>query len=286
MAILDDTRADWNARPPLRPRTTVAWSDRIGVSWHWIGPGRGPSAGGPHQKCLDQVRDWQYQHQHKPPPDGPWKDIGYNVLICQHARTIEGRGLEFSGSHSPGVNTSHVGVQFMVGEAGDPPTTAMLARAVRLRADIGALGKNIRRDWAHRDDPDAATGCPGNWIATWVHTGGPTKNAPTSPEEDDMPTTDEIVKGVMAAKVIPANMLVTDPDPDAPNLVTVPRALDLMLRWSLEGRDASLRGEAIAKALAEKGEALTPAEIDAIGNAVGEKLAGGFDVNLTPKAGA
>ena len=197
MAILDDTRADWNARPPLRALTRVPWSQRIGVSWHWIGPGRGPSSGGPHQKCLDQVRDWQAQHQAK-----NWKCIGYPALICQHARAIEGRGLDTEGSHSPGVNTLHVGVQFMVGEDGDPPTTAMLARAVRLRADIGALGKNIRRDWAHRDDPEAATGCPGNWIATWVHTGGPTKNAPTSPEEDDMAfTLDQIAEAVWAKQL-------------------------------------------------------------------------------------
>lgn len=195
MGIFDDTRADWNARPPLRPRTVVPWADRIGVSWHWIGPGKGPSAAGPHSRCLEQVRDWQWQHQHKPPPDGPWKDIGYNGLICQHARAIEGRGLEFSGSHSPGVNYSHIGVQFMVGEDGDPPSPAMIDRAVRLRSDIGRLGHNIRRDWSHRDDPKAQTECAGAWITGWVHSGGPTKAAvdaapgtPTHPVPIPKPT--------------------------------------------------------------------------------------------------
>lgn len=190
MTILDDTRADWNARNPLRPLTPVPWAERVGVSWHWIGPGRGPSAGGPHQKCLDQVRDWQAQHQD---PNGriKGKDIGYNALICQHARAIEGRGLAYSGAHSPGVNWAHVGVQFMVGQDGDPPTDAMLARAARLRADIGALGKNIRRDWGHRDDPEASTTCPGNWLAAWVNRGGPTIT-PTVPEEDDMQLTDKV----------------------------------------------------------------------------------------------
>ena len=169
MAILDDTRADWNARPPTRTRTTVPWGDRIGVSWHWIGPGKGPSATGPHSACLAQVRDWQAQHQ-----ANGWKDIGYNALVCQHARAIEGRGLQYSGSHSPGVNYEHVGIQFMVGSGSGFPSKAMIARAVRLRADVGELGKNIRRDWAHRDDKQASTECPGDAIANWVHSGGPT----------------------------------------------------------------------------------------------------------------
>jgi hypothetical protein len=169
VAILDDTRADWNARPPLRTRTAVPWSDRIGVSWHWIGPGKGPSATGPHSACLAQVRDWQAMHQ-----ANGWKDIGYNALICQHARAIEGRGLVYSGSHSPGVNYEHVGIQFMVGSGSGFPSKAMIARAVQLRADVGALGKNIRRDWPHREDPKASTECPGDGIASWVHSGGPT----------------------------------------------------------------------------------------------------------------
>ena len=172
MAILDDTRADWNARPPLRSRTVVPWAKRLGVSWHWIGPGRGPSASGPHSACLAQVREWQRQHQ-----ANTWKDIGYNALVCQHGRAIEGRGLTYSGSHSPGVNTSHVGIQFMVGS--DTPgglSPVMIARAQRLRADIGNLGKNIHRDWGHRDDKVASTECPGDEIEAWVHSGGPTAN--------------------------------------------------------------------------------------------------------------
>ena len=193
MAILDDTRADWNARPPLRPRTSVPWSQRVGVSWHWIGPGKGPSPTGPHSACLAQVRDWQAQHQ-----ANMWKDIGYNALICQHGRAIEGRGLEFSGSHSPGVNTSHVGIQFMVGDKSDGITPVMVARAQRLRADIGALGKNIVRDWGHRDDKVASTECPGDEIYQWVHSGGPTATTtPAPPPEDNMPTMPELTAALL-----------------------------------------------------------------------------------------
>ena len=166
----------------MRARTVVPWSQRIGVSWHWIGPGKGPSEAGLHSACLKQVRDWQAQHQ-----ANGWKDIGYNALVCKHARAIEGRGLEFSGSHSPGVNYEHVGIQLMVGDASAFPSDAMIARAVRLRADIGHLGKNIRRDWAHRDDKQASTECPGDAIANWVHTGGPTKTATATPSTKPTP---------------------------------------------------------------------------------------------------
>jgi hypothetical protein len=256
VAILDDTRSDWNARKPLRALTRVPWVERIGVSWHWIGPGRGPSAAGSHARCLEQVRDWQAQHQD---PNGriKGKDIGYNALICKHARAIEGRGLEFSGAHSPGVNWGHVGVQFMVGEDDSPPSAAMIARAVRLRADIGALGKNIRRDWGHKDDPEASTGCPGSWITNWVHTGGPTKNAP-APQEDDMPLTNADADLILNRAVIPASML-----GESEQTVSVKRALDLVMRWALEARDNAIVARTVAEAQAQLGRPMTATEVSA-----------------------
>lgn len=176
MPIFDDTRADWKARPPTSARTVVPWSKRLGVSWHWIGPGKGPSKAGPHSACLTRVAAWQRMHQ----SSNGWKDIGYNALVCQHARAIEGRGLEFSGSHSPGVNTTHVGIQFMRGQDDGPPTADEIARAQRLRADVGALGKNIARDWPHQDDPEASTACPGPWITNAARSGLFTKATPAT----------------------------------------------------------------------------------------------------------
>ena len=188
MAILDDTRSDWSARPPTGTLRTVPWDQRVGVSWHWIGPGRGIPATSSHSLCLDLVNRWQLQHQTR--VGDPWKDIGYNALICQHARTIEGRGLDKQGSHSPGVNWEHIGVQFMVGDAGISPTPQMVARAQFLRADLAVLGKNIRRDWGHRDDPEASTTCPGDVIEAWVKAGGPT--ATTQKDWFDMATKDDL----------------------------------------------------------------------------------------------
>lgn len=176
MPFIDDPRASWGAK--ATSLTRVPLTDRVGVSWHWIGGGRGPSAAGPHARCLERVKAWQVDHMTR----NRWKDIGYNFLICQHARAIEGRGIDYAGSHSPGVNKVHVGVQFMVGEDDAPVTDAMHARAVRLRAELGERCPNIRRDWGHRDDPEAGTECPGDDIWKWVHSGGPTEN----PLEDDM----------------------------------------------------------------------------------------------------
>ncbi len=172
MPLFDDTRADWGAASPLRTLTRISYALRIGVSWHWIGGGRGPNVGGSHAACLRQVKAWQYLHQYGAMKA---KDIGYNGLICQHARAIEGRGVAFSGSHSPGVNDVHIGYQFMVGAGDPPPSAAMIARAEKLRADTKALCPNIRRDWGHRDDPEASTECPGDWIDNWADSGGPTK---------------------------------------------------------------------------------------------------------------
>lgn len=174
MATWDDTRRDWNARPPTRPNTTVPHKSRTRRVWHWAGPATG-LAGKPHSACLEMVRSWQAFHQSK-----GWKDIGYNGLVCPHARTIEGRGLAYSGSHSPGWNTTGWGVQFMVGE-GERVSEAMQARAVILAQDLERLAGHDLLDAGHRDDPEASTSCPGPQIEAWVKAGGP-ERAPAPPE--------------------------------------------------------------------------------------------------------
>jgi hypothetical protein len=180
VAILDDTRDDWHAQPPTRALTAVPHRSRTGVAWHWAGPavhlfGKG------HGACLDQVREWQRQHQRK-----GWADLGYPALVCVHARAIEGRGLSYAGAHSPSWNVSRWGVQFMVGE-GEHVTAAMHARAQKLRAALAELAGHPLLDAPHRGDPDAETACPGDEIAAWVAKGGPTP--PPRPRPTPPPTT-------------------------------------------------------------------------------------------------
>jgi hypothetical protein len=171
----DDTRSDWNARPPTSTRTSVDISRRTEFFNHYIGPGSPNFMARPHADCLAKVREWQAYHQSK-----GWKDIGYNALVCGHARVVEGRGLGYSGSHCPDHNTSGFGVQFMVAGT-ERPTDAMYARMRRLYDDLvkakgGPLAKR-----GHRDG--VSTTCPGDIVYAWVKAGMP---APTTTEEDDM----------------------------------------------------------------------------------------------------
>lgn len=174
MATWDDTRADWNARRPTRANTTVPHKARTRRVWHWAGPPTGLGGKG-HTVCLAMVRSWQAYHQSK-----GWKDIGYNGLVCVHARAIEGRGLAYSGSHSPGWNTSGWGIQFMVG-TGEKVTPAMFARAVTLGQALEGLAGHDLGDACHKDDPKAATTCPGPQITAWVRDGGPERKPPSKP---------------------------------------------------------------------------------------------------------
>jgi len=181
----DETRSAWNAAPPKSPRTPVSISRRTEFFNHYIGPGSPGFANKTHSACLRQIKSWQKYHQSK-----GWKDIGYNALICQHGKCIEGRGLGYSGSHCPGFNTSGFGVQFMVAGT-EKPTDVAYARMRKLYDALvkekgGALAKK-----GHRDG--TATSCPGDIVYAWVKKGmpypaGTTTPPPTTPPSAPAPT--------------------------------------------------------------------------------------------------
>lgn len=194
--MIDDTRAGWSARPTTWTATQVAYytvapGARVGVSWHYPG---GPAGlfGKPHTSCLARVNAWQRDHQAK-----DWADIGYNLLICPHARVIEGRGVDLVGAHSPGVNRVHYGVQLMAG-VGETPTPAMFAKAAQLNAWLEARSRKQLRQWGHQDDPQASTACPGAVIQRWVDADGPNRTTttptptPTPTQEDDDVTPEQV----------------------------------------------------------------------------------------------
>jgi hypothetical protein len=207
MPLFDDLRAAWGAAPSTLTAAqyranTVAPSARVGVSYHYPGASSWTiTPASDHARCLTYIRAWQRQHFTQ-----GWNDLGYNAVICQHARAIEGRNVDQKGSHSPGVNWTHYGVQLMV--ANDAaPTAAMYARAARLHADLTARSGHSLRAWGHRDDPEASTACPGDHIEAWVKSGGPlTANlsntvgrlpATPVPEEDEV-TPEDIDKIALA----------------------------------------------------------------------------------------
>ena len=177
----DETRSAWNAAPPKSPRTPVSISRRTEFFNHYIGPGSPGFANKTHSACLKQIKFWQKYHQSK-----GWKDIGYNALICQHGKCIEGRGLGYSGSHCPNHNTSGFGVQFMVAGT-EKPTDVAYARMRKLYDALvkergGALAKK-----GHRDG--VATSCPGDIVYAWVKKGMPYPSGETTTPPPTTPTT-------------------------------------------------------------------------------------------------
>ena len=165
MSYFDDTRADWGARPP-RSIQTVPIVDRREFFTHWNG---GPVglAGKPHTACLAAVRSDQAFHM----DSNGWSDIGYNGLVCPHARLICGRGLYAAGAHCPDHNTVGLGFQFMVG-TGETVTPAMFARMRRAYDDACDEAGRTLTPLGHRDR--YATQCPGDQVHAWTLAGMPT----------------------------------------------------------------------------------------------------------------
>src|SRR5690606_2005152 len=96
--------------------------------------------------------------------------IGYNGLVCQHGRAIEGRGLAFVGAHCPGYNRRGWGAQFMVG-GGEEPTDAAKARMVQLHGDCSVEAGRELQVLGHSDG--YPTECPGEAILAWIRAGMP-----------------------------------------------------------------------------------------------------------------
>jgi len=198
----DDRRSAWGAASPKNSLTSVALSNRKYFFTHWVGAGKLALENKPHSACLQQVRSWQRFHMG---PDRNWADIGYNALICPHGRCIEGRGLQYRGSHCPDYNTSGVGVQFMVGKQ-DTVTQAAYARMRKLRDALEAEPGTKLYLRGHRDG--TGTECPGDTIYKWTKAGMPVKaggGAPTVPPKPTPTPPGKLVEdGYMGSKTIKA----------------------------------------------------------------------------------
>lgn len=267
MGLYDDTRSAWKAVKPTSTKA-VPITARTEFFVHWNG---GPLGlfGKPHAECLRAVKAIQAEHMHDDPDHG-WSDIGYNALVCPHARLIEGRGRDYAGAHCPGHNTSGIAVQFMLGE-GEHPTEAMKARVRRFYDNCcQAAGRALTRK-GHRDD--FATACPGAELYTWVRNGLPanTKEEPVTPAD-----VKAIVNGLLNADVIPA------PNPTKTNpTFTVKSAIEWCLRRSSQSYSETLR---LGKALEALAETLPAESAKALLDALSQDY--DADVVLTPKEGS
>ena len=170
MSIWDDTRADWGATS-TSGMAFVAANRRDEFFNHYDGANPLGLANQPHSACLAKVKADQRFHMG---PSRGWSDIGYNGLICQHGRAIEGRGLDYAGAHCPDHNTRGYGIQFQVG-GNEAPTQAAKDRMRRLYDDLCKRSGRKLAMKGHRDG--LATLCPGDIVYSWVKAGMPSSGA-------------------------------------------------------------------------------------------------------------
>ena len=186
MSIWDDTRADWGATS-TSGMAFVPAARRDEFFNHYDGANPLGLADQPHSACLAKVKADQRFHMG---PSRGWSDIGYNGLICQHGRAIEGRGLDYAGAHCPDHNTRGYGIQFQVG-GNEAPTQAAKDRMRRLYDDLCKRSGRQLSMKGHRDG--LATLCPGDIVYSWVKAGMPVSGAaattPAKPTSKPKPTT-------------------------------------------------------------------------------------------------
>lgn len=158
-------RSAWGAAPFRGTPKYVATSARSGIMAHWNG---GILNVTDHSGCLRAVKSMQDYHQNS----HGWGDIGYNLLICQHAQVINGRGIDYQGAHCPNFNRSDFGIQFMVGKDANRVqsiTSEMFAAAAELFIFLDSIsGKTLIRR-GHRDG--ISTECPGSQAYMFMHSG-------------------------------------------------------------------------------------------------------------------
>ncbi|WP_304452921.1 N-acetylmuramoyl-L-alanine amidase [Nocardiopsis sp. YSL2] len=132
---------------------------RSGRVIHYNG---GALAWGSHANCRAQVRQMHSYHRSR-----GWAGIGYHLLICWHGIVLTGRGINRIGAHAPGANSTHIGIQFILG-GNQKPSAKQLAAFVALMAWLAARGVRAsitgHRDWI-------STSCPGDHLYGRVRSG-------------------------------------------------------------------------------------------------------------------
>lgn len=137
--------------------------------------------------------------------------ISYTWLIMPSGRVYQGHSPWRQGAHTGGRNDIARAIAFVGNYQTNRPTEEQLRSAAELLRYAQTMGwtRYARMNGGHRDLK--ATACPGDFVYEAI----PEINrlAAVPPEEDDMPTADEIAKALM--------------DQEIPNLVTEGEPLTL-----------------------------------------------------------
>jgi len=251
-------RAEWGGGGH-RATTAGFRPEDGGVTAHYEGT-RGLQAQllADHRHCYQVVRAI-FDFHTRPVSQGGrgWTDIAYTALACPHGDTFEGRwlGRRTAANGTDAGNDAWYAVCALLGE-GEEPTAGLL---VGMRMTVHYLWSKDARDRVNGHRDHKATECPGDPLYAWVRAG--------MPEEDDMPTPDEIAKAVWGGNHV-LNRVTGEPTSAAVLLSYAHKhSVDLRDILDDEGKLAALirslpSAAAIADAVVARLPAASPVDVD------------------------
>jgi len=211
-----------------------------------------------HRHCYQVVRAIFDFHTRPVSRGGRgWADIAYTALACPHGYTFEGRwlGRRTAANGTDAGNDAWYAVCALVGE-GEEPAAGLLAG---MRTTVHHLWSKDARDRVNGHRDHKATECPGDALYAWVRAG--------MPEEDDMPTAEEIAKEVLGGAHV-LNRVTGEPTSVAVLLSYAHKhAVDLRATLDDEGALAALiralpSAAAVADAVVARLPAASPVDVD------------------------
>lgn len=164
------SRSAWGARSWKGQPYWTSLSARTHFLVHYWGPGNPRATSGP---AL--AREVEAVHL-----NNGWSGVGYNFLVGQDGRALEGRGWDLVGAHCPGKNRTGFGVFVAVGGM-TAPTAAAQRTVKELYAEANRRTGRTLTLGVHGDY--YATECAGKVLSPWVHAGMPVTAGSTSSAE-------------------------------------------------------------------------------------------------------
>jgi hypothetical protein len=155
------TRSDWRA-PGERPGREIPGAVGLVVVHHTFIPAL--DCGATLDATLSAVRGMDDHHRRE-----GWGGIGYQWLVDQSGRVVEGRGWGRTGAHAVGANSTSIGLALILDGGRTPPTEAAwaaLASTIRTGVQLGFL-RSAYRVTGHYEygKPD----CPGPHVRKGLH---------------------------------------------------------------------------------------------------------------------
>jgi peptidoglycan hydrolase-like protein with peptidoglycan-binding domain len=153
------SRAEWGARAPKSVSNNITPQ---GNTIHYEGPHMGPYS---HDRCVGMMQGIQNYHMN----NNGWADIAYSSMVCQHGYIFECRWLH----HRTAAQGTNEGNQISYAHCAllgvdDPPSPECLRGLHDVVIYFKGQGSGDRL-WGHRDWHP--TGCPGEPLQNFVHSG-------------------------------------------------------------------------------------------------------------------